>query len=64
MDLTGGGRNSEPIGRSPGLWESIITPEHGKARLLNHATLALTTGSDAYRPPDGIGVVPAALLGP
>jgi predicted AAA+ superfamily ATPase len=27
-------------------------------------TIVVTTGSDAYRRPDGIGVVPAALLGP
>jgi hypothetical protein len=26
--------------------------------------VAITTGADAYRRPDGIGVVPAALLGP
>lgn len=26
--------------------------------------LVITTGSDAYRRPDGIGVVSAALLGP
>lgn len=27
-------------------------------------TVVITTGSDAYRRPDGIAVVPAALLGP
>lgn len=27
-------------------------------------TIVVTTGTDAYRRPDGIGVVPAALLGP
>ena len=27
-------------------------------------SLAVTTGAEAYRRPDGIGVVPAALLGP
>jgi hypothetical protein len=26
--------------------------------------VAVTTGSEAYRRPDGIAVVPAALLGP
>jgi hypothetical protein len=26
--------------------------------------IVITTGPDAYRRPDGIGVVPAALLGP
>ena len=26
--------------------------------------IVVTTGTDAYRRPDGIGVVPAALLGP
>lgn len=26
--------------------------------------IVVTTGADAYRRPDGIGVVPAALLGP
>jgi hypothetical protein len=27
-------------------------------------SLVVTTGAEAYRRPDGIGVVPAALLGP
>ena len=26
--------------------------------------LVITTGKEAYRRPDGIGVIPAALLGP
>lgn len=29
-----------------------------------NSTAAITTGSHAYRPPDGIAVIPAALLRP
>ena len=46
----------------------IITASLRKLRIINAAETApaadITTGAEAYRRRDGIGVVPLALLGP
>jgi uncharacterized protein len=39
-------------------------PESSQIRTMMGLSMVVTTGPHAYRRPDGIAVVPAALLGP